>query len=303
MKKTTKHRNPAVIKNMINGYLWLLPFLIPYCFFTLYMLVETGVISFQDYNLMRGGVFNGLDNYDFLFTDNAWWQSLWNTIIFVVFSTPFLMLLPLFFAIMIEGGLLKNREFFRTTFFAPYILPVSIVAYTFYYILTPYQGLLNNTLRLFGIIGIDQEIYWLSTLPAAWISIIFETVWWTSGFNLVLYIAGMKDIPPSLYESAEIDGANFIQKARYITIPMLGRVHYSLLFMQLVASFKVFSQAYLLTGGAPGGGTRTYIHYFYDVGFRTSKFGRAAACALVLFVIVMAISVIQTKISNKLIKT
>lgn len=303
MKSISKHRNPTKIKNMINGYLWLLPFLIPYSFFTLFMLIETGVISFQDYNLMKGGVFNGLDNYDFLLTDHSWWQSLWNTTIFVVFSTPFLMLLPLLIAIMIEGGMLKNRDFFRTTFFAPYILPVSIVAYTFYYILTPYQGLLNNTLRLLGIIGIDQEIYWLSTLPAAWVSIIFETVWWTSGFNLVLYIAGMKDIPASLYESAEIDGANFVQKARYITIPMLGRVHYSLLFMQLVASFKVFSQAYLLTGGAPGGGTRTYIHYFYDVGFRTSKFGRAAACALVLFVIVMTISVVQTKISNKLIQT
>lgn len=112
----------------------------------------------------------------------------------------------------------------------------------------------------------------------------------------------MKEIPYSLYESAEIDGAGFFKKAWHITIPLLGRVHYSLLFMQLVASFKIFSQAYLLTEGAPGGETRTYIHYFYDVGFRTSKFGRGSACAIILFIIVMAVSVIQTWLSNKMIK-
>ena len=220
----------------------------------------------------------------------------------MVASTPVLMILPLTIAIFIESKYLKGRDFFRTTFFAPYILPVSIVAYTFYYILVPYQGLLNNTLKMIGLLGRDQEIYWLSTLPAAWVSIIAETAWWTSGFNLILYIAGMKDIPSSLYESAEMDGAGFFQQAWHITIPLLGRVHYSLLFMQLVASFKIFSQAFLLTDGAPGGGTRTYIHYFYDVGFRTSKFGRGSACAVMLFLVVMLVSIVQTHFSHKRIK-
>ena len=286
----------------IEGYLWLLPFMIFYGIFTLWMLLQTGVLSFQEYNLMRGGVFNGLANYKFLFTDPAFWSTLKNTSLFVLVSTPIFLLIPLAFAVLIEHKVLTGKDFFRTTLFAPYILPVSIVAYTFVYILTPYTGLLNNLLRLLGILGVDEEIYWLASVPEGWISIIIETRWWTSGFNLILYIAGIKEIPPQYYESAEIDGAGFFKQVAHITMPLLGRVHYSLLFMQLVSSFKIFSQAYLLTGGAPGGGTRTYIHYFYDIGFRSSKFGRAAACAMVLFFIVLLVSVLQTRLSNRFIQ-
>lgn len=299
---TIQKRKKAFGRTQIEGYLWLLPFMAFYAVFTLWMLFRTGVLSFQDYNLMRGGTFNGLDNYEFLFTDPAFWSTLKNTSLFVLFSTPLLIIVPLIIAVLIEHRMLVGKDFFRTTFFAPYILPVSVVAYTFVYILAPYTGFLNNLLKTLHILGANDEIYWIASVPEGWISITIETLWWTSGFNLVLYIAGMKEIPPQYYESAEIDGAGFFRQVWHITIPLLGRVHYSLLFMQLVASFKIFSQAFLLTGGAPGGATRTYIHYFYDVGFRSSKFGRAAACAMVLFVIVMLVSVVQTRLSNKLIK-
>lgn len=286
-----------------EGFLWLLPFLIPYFFFMFLMLCRTFIISFQDFKIMRGtGPYIGFDNYMFLFTDKSYWQSLGNTTTYVIFSTPVLIIFPLIVALLIEHKLLTARGFFRTTFFAPYVLPVSVVATTFFYVLGPYTGLVNNLLKAIGLLGADQEIYWLAQMPHAWISIIAETAWWTCGYNMVLYIAGMQEIAPQYYESAEIDGAGYLDKIFHITIPLLGRVHFTVLFLQLIASFKIFSQAYLLTEGQPSGQTRTYIQYFYDVGFRSSKFGRASACAIILLLIVMLVSILQTTLSKRMIR-
>lgn len=290
-------------KSQWQGFLYLVPFLIPYVLFTFVMLLASFGLSFTDYKIMGGQThFIAFDNYDVLFTDSIYWQAVKNTFLFVGASTPPLILFPLLIAILIEHRLLAGRGFFRTTFFAPYVLPVSVVAYTFLYLFQPYTGLVNNILKLLGVLGGEAEIYWLKTTSLAWVTVIFETMWWTCGFNMILYIAGMQEIPEQYYESADIDGAGYLKKVWYITLPLLGRVHVTVLFLQLVASFKVFGQIYLLTMGGPGGDTRAYIQYLYEVGFRTFKIGRASAAALVLFLIIMTISFLQFSLTSRLAK-
>ena len=282
-----------------EGLLWLVPFLIPYLIFTLAMLTSSFVLSFSDYKIIGDKTFIGIENYKTLMGDIVFWQALGNTFKFVLLSTPVLILFPLFLGIFIDNKVLFSKSFFRVSFFAPFVLPVSVVAYTFLYMFQPYTGLINNLLKSLHLLGGSNELFWLMDTKLVWITIIFETLWWSGGFNLIIYIAGLQDIPPQYYESAEIDGANTFHKIFFITLPLLGRVHVVILFLQLVSSFKVFGQVYLLTGGDPGGGTRTYIQYLYESGFRTFQIGKASAAAFILFGIILVISFIQFSVTSK----
>ncbi len=282
-----------------EGVLWLIPFLIPYGIFTFAMLISSVSLSFTDYKILGERTFTGFSNYSALFTDTVYWQSLRNTVIYVLLSTPVLIIMPLIIGIAIEHKLLVTRGLFRTTFFAPYVLPVSVVAYTFLYMFQPYTGLINNLLRAIGSLGAKEELFWLMDTKLAWVTIILETLWWTGGFNMVIYISGMQEIPDQYYEATEIDGATYLQKVWYITLPLLNRVHTTVLFLQLVASFKVFGQVYLLTAGNPGGSTRTYIQYLFETGFRTFNIGRGSAAAIVLLLIIMLVSFVQFTVTSK----
>jgi multiple sugar transport system permease protein len=297
MRQATVNRKSFFTK--FEGLFWLMPFLIPYAIFTLAMLIMSFTLSFTDYKILGDKRFIGFDNYTTLFADAIFWQSLRNTIVYVLASTPVLILVPLAIGIFIEHRQLVSRSFFRITFFAPFVLPVSVVAYTFLYMFQPYTGLVNNLIKTIGLLGAKEEIFWITQSNMAWITIIVETLWWTGGFNLILYIAGMQEIPDHYYESADLDGCNFLNKVRYITIPLLNRVHVTVLFLQLVASFKVFGQVFLLTGGGPGGATRTYIQYLYEVSFRSFKIGRGSAAAFVLFLLILIISALQFKATSK----
>lgn len=297
MRQAIVRKKPFLEK--FEGLFWLMPFIIPYIVFTLAMLVTSFALSFTDYKIMGAKQFIGLNNYTTLFTDRIYWESLGNTVFYVLASTPILILVPLAIGIFIEHKLLVSRSFFRITFFAPFVLPVSVVAYTFLYMFQPYTGLINNLVRTIGMLGAKEEIFWIMEANLAWITIIIETLWWTGGFNMILYIAGMQEIPEHYYESADLDGCNFMDKVRYITIPLLSRVHVTVIFLQLVASFKVFGQVFLLTGGGPGGATRTYIQYLYEVSFRSFKIGRGSAAAFVLFLLILIISFLQFKATSK----
>jgi multiple sugar transport system permease protein len=149
-------------------------------------------------------------------------------------------------------------------------------------------------------IGVVQEIFWLSNANLAWISILIATVWWTVGFNMVLFLAGLQEIPEDLYEAASIDGANKRQQFRYITLPSLRGVIALIMVLQSIASFKLFGQPWLMTQGGPGTATRTLVQYIYETGFRGNDMGQASAMSYVLFVIMIVFAVIQFKfLSNR----
>jgi multiple sugar transport system permease protein len=153
----------------------------------------------------------------------------------------------------------------------------------------PDYGLINSFLVALGF----SSINWLSSPAVAMPAVVITTVWWTIGFNFILYLAGLQEIPQELYEAAAIDGAGGWARLRYITIPLLQRTTTLIVILQVLASLKVFDQIYLLTGGGPDGATRSIIEYIYEQGFQSYRLGYAASMSYVFFVLILIISVAQ----------
>ena len=202
-------------------------------------------------------------------------------------------------ALLLNYRFLKHETMFRAAYVMPMVLPVSVAATIGLYMAQPYVGLINGLLKTFKILGMDSEIFWIGDSKLVWVTITALTLWWGNGFNIVLYLAGMKEIPETYYESAQLDGASFFQQVWYMTIPLLARVHVSVLFLQLIASFKIYGQAYIMTEGGPGGASRTLIQYMWEMGFRTFNIGRASSVAVVLFVIILIVSAAQYSVSAR----
>jgi multiple sugar transport system permease protein len=283
------------VKKSLPYYVLLLPFLLFYAAFTLYPVVQGFVVSFYDWQILGEKTFLGLKNYINVFNDPVFFSSLWHTILFVLLSTPILVIVGFILALICHQPI-KGQLLYRLVFFVPMVLAVSVVSSVWKAVLGSYSGMVNSILSL---LGVEKEILWLGDPILAWISVILITVWWTAGFNMILFLAGLQDIPDELYEAAKIDGANAWQRLRYITIPSLNRVTVLVTFLQVVASFKIFSQVYLVTGGGPAGSTRTVIQYIYEEGFQRYSFGPASAMSYLFFIVLLLFSLAQFKISKQ----
>jgi len=226
--------------------------------------------------------------------DPAFWTSVRHTVEFTAISTPVLVALGLAMAVALQG---KHRAaaIYRTAFFVPYILPVSAVTLVWSFLLNPNRGLLADFLGRFGV----EPIAWLASPSLAMWGIVATTVWWSVGLNLVLFLAGLQDIEPTLYEAAALDGANGWQRFRHITVPGLRQVTVLVLVTQLIASFQVFGQVYIMTRGGPGTSTRVVIQHIYEAGFRDLQLGYAAAVSLFLFVVMAAVSAVQFRLLSR----
>jgi multiple sugar transport system permease protein len=238
--------------------------------------------------------FTGLNNYSHMFTDPTFWSSLMNTVEFVIFSTPLLIGVGLLFALLLNGTG-SSKVFFRTAFFSPYVFSVAITTLIWGFMFNPQKGLLGEFARIIG----TEPINWLTDPTYAMPAIIIATLWWTVGFNMVLFLAGLQDIDPSLYESSSLDGATWFQDLIYITLPSLKRTLELVTILQVIMSFQIFGQVYILTKGGPGGTTRVLIQYIYETGFRDHELGYASAMAFVLFLVMAVVSFFQFKISKE----
>jgi multiple sugar transport system permease protein len=265
----------------------LTPFLVFYVLFLIVPLVLAVVMSLFNTSLVLPGLgsFAGVSNYRELFTDSRFWQAMWHTILFTLVSTPPLVIIPLFFAIVVNR-IRRAQWFFRLAFFLPYILPSAVIALIWTWLYEPGYGLIDG---FFGMLGLTAP-GWLSSPSLALYSVVIVTVWWTIGFNFVLYLAGLQDIPHDLYEAAALDGASPWKQTWRLTIPMLGRTTTLVTVLQVIASLKIFDQVYLITAGGPNYATRTAIEYIYDTGFTSQRVGYASAASLVLFVVILAVS-------------
>lgn len=274
----------------------LAPFLIFYLLFLVGPLIYDIVMSFFNTSLVLPGLgsFAGLANYRELFSDSRFWQAMWHTILFTLVSTPPLVIIPLFFAIVVNR-IKHGQWFFRLAFFLPYILPSAVIALVWLWLYEPGYGLINGFLQLLGL-GAPG---WVSSPNLALYSIVIVTVWWTIGFNFVLYLAGLQDIPRDLYEASALDGAGRWKQTWRLTIPMLGRTITLVTVLQIIASLKIFDQVYLITAGGPNYATRTAIEYIYDTGFTDERVGYASAASLVLFVVILLVSFIWLALVRK----
>lgn len=273
-------------------YLFLLPYLALFVTFVLAPIVIGLWVSLHvwDFTIPRKP-WNGLGNYKDLFDSQSvigpdFIRSMKATGIFTVFSVPLLVVVPLAVALLMNAKF-KGRNLFRAVYFAPYVLGVAVIAVLWRYILDNNIGLLN---RYLGAIGLPDDIAWTTSTPAAWFALIGVTVWWTLGFNAVIYLAGLQDIPPDLYEAATIDGAGAWQRFRHVTLPGLRPVLMFIVITTIIASANMFGQSYLITQGQPGNETRTAIYYIAETGLKNFDMGRAAAMSFVLTLCLLVLS-------------
>jgi multiple sugar transport system permease protein len=250
-------------------------------------------ISLHDWDfLLPGKPFVGLENYVELFTPGSttsgpFWASMRATAIFTVLSVPLLVVLPLLVAVPLARKF-PGRSFFRAVIFAPYVLGVAVIGILWRYLLDPNVGVINYYLDL---VGIDRIPFTTAT-PWVWLALVVPTIWWTAGYNMVIFLAGLQDISPELYEAAELDGATAWQRFRHVTLPGLRPVTIFVLTITILASANVFGQPYLITQGQPGGETRSAIMQIGEEGLRRFNMGAASAMSTVLTVALLAVSLL-----------
>jgi len=251
-------------------------------------------ISLHEYDYsLPDKPFVGLDNYTGLFTGvsayaEAFWLSMRATWLFTVLSVPLLLVLPLLVALVMNQKF-RGRNLFRALYFAPYVLGVAVIAVLWRYLLDDNIGLVNHYL---GVIGLPSDIPWLTRLPWAWISLVGVTVWWTLGFNAIIYLAALGEISPDLYEAARIDGASPWQRFRYVTLPGLRPVLLFVTSVTIIASVNMFGQSFLMTTGGPGTETRTAIYQIADTGLTNFNSGAATAMSMIFSFFLMIVSVV-----------
>ena len=291
---TSKSR--FALRDTFAGYAFLFPFLAIYAVLNLYPMIQGFIISFFKWNITGTKTFIAFDNYIRLFQDPVFWKALTNTLLYVLISTPIFMLGALVLALIVDSKLLMGRTFVRSSFFLPNILAVSISAVIWLNLLQPYTGLLNAGLHA---IGIEQEVFWLTSETLVWPSIVLVTFWWNTGYYMLIYLAGLQEIPTEQYEAAAIDGATGLQRIIRITVPCLKRTHLLVLFLQAIASFKIFGQVFLITNGGPAGASRTLLQYVYETGFTTFQIGQASAASFVLLLVILSVSIFQLWFMNR----
>jgi multiple sugar transport system permease protein len=277
----------------LTPWAFLAPYLVLFTAFVVAPAIYGFWISLHDYDYtLPGKPFVGLDNYAKLFTSDSvtagpFWESMRATGIFTLFSVPLLLAVPLAVALLMNSKF-KGRNLFRALYFAPYVLGVAVVASLWRFLLDTNIGLVNQYL---GALGLPDSIPWLTSTPEAWVALIGVTVWWTLGFNAVIYLAGLQDIPAELYEAAKVDGANAWQRFLNVTLPGMRPVLSFVTMITIIASANMFGQAYLMTRGAPGTETRTAIYTITETGLRSFQMGDAAAMSYVLTVFLMLLSI------------
>jgi multiple sugar transport system permease protein len=287
-------RYGGIYGSRLAPYLFLVPYLILFLTFVIVPAVFGLWISLHDWDfLLPGKPFVGLNNYTALLDPESvqfdpFWHSMRATAIFTVASVPFLVSIPLVLAVLLNRKF-PGRTFFRAVFFAPYVLGVAVIGLMWRYLLDPSFGAVNGLLNVLGL----PSVNWTTEQPWAWVSLVAVTIWWTIGFNAIIYLAGLGDIPAEQYEAAELDGASIWQQFRYVTVPGLRPVMVFVITTTILASANMFGQSYLITQGAPGDSTRTAIIEITDRGLGQYRMGEAAAMSYVLALFLGAIAILN----------
>lgn len=282
-------------KKYLTVLAFLAPFMIIYLWFWVWPILQGFKMSLFQGNFGATGNFVGLQNYQKMIDDDKFWQTLWNTLYFIIISVPSIVILGLIMALLVNAKL-KGTTLLRTIFFMPYMLSISVVGSIWLFILQSRTGLLAS---ISSSLGVENQISWLGSWGMGWLSILIATLWWTVGFNMILFLAGLQEIPDDIYEAADIDGANWWSKFRFITLPSLSGVTALVIILQTIASFKLFGQTWLITKGGPGTLTTPIVHYIYQIAFRQWDTGYAAAVSFILFMAIALVSIIQYKFLMK----
>ena len=275
--------SPKARENL-TGYLFISPWLIGFFVFTLWPFLRSFYLSFCNYNIVQPPKFIGLANYQMmLFNDELFYKSLWVTLRYALVAVPLTLVVGVALALLLNLNV-KGIAVFRTIFYLPSIVPTVAMTSIFMWILNPQVGMVNRILALAGVTGPA----WLSDPVWTPWTLIFMAVW-AAGGSMVIYLAGLKDIPQYLYEAATLDGAGAFRKMRMITLPMLSPVIFFNLVMSVIGTFQYFTQAFVISNGSggPEDSTLFYALYMFKRCWKYMDMGYGSAMAWVLFIIVM----------------
>lgn len=278
-------------REALTFYLLITPWFLGFIVFIAYPMLRSLYLSFTSYDLMSPPVWVGLRNYERIMNDPDFWQSLRVTLLYAFGAVPGGTIIALALA-MVLSQKLRGVNIWRTIFFIPSVLSSVAVAVLWLYIFRPEGGLLNVALESVGIDGPG----WLNSEQWALPAMIIMS-WWTVGGQIVIYLAGIKGIPNVLYEAAEIDGAGVWAKFRKITLPMLSPVIFFNVVLAIIGSFQVFDTGFVLTRGGPNDATLFYMIYLYERAFEFVQMGYASALAWILFIIIMAVTILVVRSS------
>jgi multiple sugar transport system permease protein len=268
--------------------LWLIaPFVIFYVLFLIYPAIQVVFLSLTSSDIAGQGRFIGLANYQELISDQDFWAAVWHTVYFVVLTVVPNTAVGFFLALLVLR-LKRLRLSILSAFFLPYVLPVSVVTSTALWILDANFGIVNNLL--------GTNTAWFADSAWAMPGVALVTIWWTVGFNMLLFIAGLQNIPSEYYEAAALDGANSFQRFLFVTCPLIWPVTSLVLILQLIAQFKIFDQVYLLTLGGPSNSTMVVLLYMYREAFQQNRGGYASAVAIALVIIIVVVSLVQSRL-------
>ncbi len=259
------------------------------------------LLSFTDFDIYTLGDFRrlkfiGFGNYIKLLNDELFFKALYNTFYFVLIGGPLSILVSLSTALLLNSKLLKYKKIFRTIYFLPVVTTIVAVAIVWRYLYHPRFGVLNYLLSLIGI----QPIDWLGDPDFAMPAIILLAVWKNFGYNMILFIAGLQNIPAELYEAAELDGASNWYKLKNITLPLLAPTTFFISIITMIGYFQLFAEPYVMTQGGPLNSTLSIVLYMYQEGFRWWNIGYSVSIAFVLFLIILIFTFIQFRYEKRI---
>ena len=284
-------------KEALTGWLFLSPALIGFSIFTFGSIIYSLYLSLTDYDLMTKPKFIGLENYIRAFTkDESFYKFFGNTLYFVVLLVPIVLAISLFLALLINKKAGKITKAYRVALFLPSITSTIAVSMVWLWIFNPDMGLINNMLTA---IGFNNPPMWLNSPDTSKMALVIMRVWQMSGYYMIMFLAGLQTIPESLYESAQVDGANKIQSFFKITLPMLSNTTFVVIILLVIEAFNMFESIFIMTNGGPLGSTSTIMYYIYEQGFGNYNMGYASAIAWIFFVVIMIITLIKYRFRNE----
>jgi multiple sugar transport system permease protein len=281
-------------RNLRNGLLFVSPWIVGMSCFLLYPIFSSLYHSFCDYSVLERPVWIGVTNYLDLARDQVFYKSLWNTFFYAFFAIPLGLGISLILALLLNTKI-RRLAAYRTIFFLPSLVPIVAMAMLWMWIFNGQYGVLNYFLSFLGI----RAPAWLMNVHWSKPALIIMS-FWAIGYSMVIFLAGLQDVPVSLYESAEIDGANFLHKIRHVTIPMISPVILFNVIMGIIWTFQIFARPYVMTPG-PGGPARSttfYTLYLFQTAFEDLRMGYASAMAWILFLIILSLTLLSIRLSR-----
>lgn len=278
----------------LTAGLFLAPNALGFLVFTAIPVAAAVALSFLRWDLVRDPAVVGTANYQELLTDDVFRSAMFNTIYFVVFTVPLSVGLGLVAALLTHQAF-RGATVFRSIFLLPYVTLTVAVALVWKWLYHPRVGLFNEILAAFGIEGPN----WLTDSAWAMPALILLSVWKAFGFNMVLYLAGLQNIPRHLLEAAMVDGASTWRRFWHVTFPLLSPTTFFAVIISTIASFQVFDQALVMTGGGPGVATTTLVLYIYQAGFQSYSMGYAATIAVAMFAAVFVFTLVMSLLQRR----